>query len=168
VTFAQSHSEKNVLFENQSGRLQRKEGSGLELLGNSRSGVYFDADLDGDLDVAVNNYHGPAVLLKNEAGSASGNWLKIRLIGDPSKGVTRDAVGARIVASGKSLKPVWREVHGTIGFLSVHPKEQHFGVGTAETVDLTVTWPSGETQHVKNLSVNSAYSLSQNQQPHKL
>ena len=66
VTFAQSHREENVLFRNEGGRLQVQEKSGLELLSNSRSAVYFDADQDGDLDVAVNNYHGPVTYLSNE------------------------------------------------------------------------------------------------------
>ncbi len=160
VVFSQSHREKNVLFQNEGGRLRQQE-SGLELLSNARSAAYFDYDLDGDLDVVLNNYHGPAALMQNQAGVKSGRWLKVRLVGNPEKGVTRDAIGARLLLNGKSIKQVWREVHGTIGYLSVHPKEQHFGVGDEDTVDLTITWPNGEIQNLNGLATNQAHQISQ-------
>jgi hypothetical protein len=161
VTFAQSNREKNVLFGNDGGRLQILEKSGPELFSNSRSAVYFDADQDGDLDVAVNNYHGPTAYLSNEVGSKAGRWLKVRLRGNPGKGVSRDAIGARIVASSDQLKPVWREVHSTVGYLSGHPKEQHFGVKNAESVNLSIIWPNGETQKLTNIATNQVHSIKQ-------
>ena len=161
VTFAQSNREKNVLFANEGGRLQAQENSGLELLSNSRSAVFFDPDGDGDLDIAVNNYQGPVSYLRNEVGADAGRWLKIRLQGNPDKGVSRDAIGARLIAKGKSLKPVWREVHSTVGYLSGHPKEQHFGVKNEATVNLTIIWPNGETQVLAKVATNQIHSIKQ-------
>lgn len=165
VTFAQSNREKNILFSNSEGRLRQEADSGLELLSNARSAVFLDYDLDGDLDVAINNYHGSATLMENRTGSESGSWLKIRLEGNPEKGVCRDAIGARIIASGKGITGIWREVHGTTGFLSVHPKEQHFGLGDEKSADLTVIWPNGETQNFKGLATGRSYTLQQDDVP---
>ena len=161
VIFAQSNREKNILFSNSGGRLKQETKSGLELLSNARSAAFFDADLDGDLDIAINNYHGAVDLMANATGDASGNWLKIRLEGDPGKSVTRDAIGARIIATGGNLKDLWREVHGTTGYLSVHPKEQHFGLGSAERVDLRIEWPNGDVRELKDIGANHSYSLKQ-------
>ncbi|MCH9035189.1 MAG: ASPIC/UnbV domain-containing protein, partial [Planctomycetes bacterium] len=43
------------------------------------------------------------------------------------------------------------------------PKEQHFGLGRAGSVNLTVVWPNGDTQTIKELGVNAAYVLHQGQ-----
>ena len=85
----------------------------------------------------------------------------MRLQGNPDKGVSRDAIGARIVASSDQLKPVWREVHSTVGYLSGHPKEQHFGVKDAETVNLSIIWPNGDTQELANVATNQTHLIKQ-------
>ena len=41
----------------------------------------------------------------------------------------------------------------------MNPKEQHFGLGQADSVNLTVVWPSGYTQTIKELDVNAVYAL---------
>ena len=90
-----SESETNVFFLNQDGRLQNEsEASGANLLGNSRSVAYLDLEGDGDLDMVVNNYHGPAVVYRNNMQQADNNWLAIRLVGEPANGTTRETPSA--------------------------------------------------------------------------
>ena len=162
VQVAQSNAERNVFFANDGGRLQnRSDGSGLDVISNARSAAYLDFDRDGFLDIAMNSYHGPVMLFRN-TGVKGGRWLKIRLEGDPAKGASRDAVGARIVVDGERVRRLWREVHGTIGYLSVHPREQHFGVGDEKTVSISVTWPDGKVQQFENVTTNRSYRLKQN------
>ncbi len=158
-----SHSrESNVLFLNQDGKLKNvAPGSGADLLSNSRSTAYLDLEGDGDLDIALNNFHDKATILANEAGVAGGNWLKIRLVGDPTRGCSRDAIGARLVLSGPDGLRVAREVQGGSGYLSMNPKEQHFGLGLAQTVDLRILWPNGKEQLLKELAANRRYVLRQ-------
>lgn len=158
VEIAQSNAEKNVFFVNEGGRLQQGSvGSGLDVKSNARSAAYLDFDGDGDLDIAVNCYHGPVMLFRNE-GEPSNHWLQIRLQGIPERGGL-DAIGAKMLVSGKEIGNVWREVHGTIGYLSVHPKSQHFGVGRNERVNLTVVWPDQEKYHFLDVETNKVYSL---------
>ena len=151
-----------VFFVNTNGMLQEQTvQSGADPAGNARSVAYFDAEGDGDLDMVVNNFNTPALVYRN---NASGNhWLKLRLVGDPAKKVTRDAIGAKITVNTPSQKGMWREVFSTIGYLSVHPKEQHVGLGRDTTADVTITWPNGERETLRRLRADRAYRVVQGQ-----
>lgn len=165
VTFAESHREANVFFENEGGQLLAGENeSGLEVVYNSRSAAFFDMDMDGDEDVILNNYHDSAVLFQNNSDKLGNNWIKIRLVGDPSKGITRDAIGAKITVTAKDLD-VWREIHSTTGYLSVHPKEQHIGLANNETVDVQIVWPNGSTDQFGGLEAGQRYLIEAGQLP---
>lgn len=155
-----AEKEVPVFFVNTNGTLQEETAkSGADPAGNARSVAYFDADGDGDLDMVVNNFNTPAIVYRN---NASGNhWLKLRLTGDPEKGVTRDAIGAKITVDTASHKGMWREVFSTIGYLSVHPKEQHVGLGADTTADVTITWPNGDRETLRGLAANRTYSVVQ-------
>jgi hypothetical protein len=184
-------------------------GSGADFAANSRSTAYLDADGDGDLDIAVNNFHAAAVFLRNVADKRGGGWIKIRLVGDPERPSdpdaaceafadcgwkwfdaqarrwlaesgdrapnwlverfpvepdprsSRDAIGARIVVTLEDGTRVRREVQGGSGYLSMNPKQQHFGVGKSRSVDLEIIWPSGERQTLPALAVNASYTVRQ-------
>ena len=38
--------------------------------------------------------------------------------------------------------------------MSVHPKEQHFGLGNVELVDIKIIWPNGKTKLIKKVKSN--------------
>jgi hypothetical protein len=157
-----SPAERNVLFVNRGGRLEEDaEASGLDLAGNSRSAAYFDLEGDGDLDIALNNFHGDATVFRNDAAAKGRQWLKVFLVGDPSKGSTRDAIGARIQVDSANQRGLVREVTSTIGYLSVHPKQQHFGLGADTSATVTVVWPNGDTQRFAEVATNRAYTVRQ-------
>ena len=152
--------ESNVFFLNEGGALRNVSSrSGADFAGNSRSSAYLDFEGDGDLDIAVNNFHAKATLLRNEAEKGGSHWIKLRLVGDPEQGSNRDAIGARIVATTADGRRLRREVQGGSGYLSMNPKEQHLGLGDAERVNVRVTWPSGGAQTFKGLAADRAYLL---------
>jgi hypothetical protein len=159
VFFAESHRESNVFFENENGKLvSGNENSGLDVVYNSRSAAFLDYDRDGDQDIILNNYHDKAILFKNNSEKNENNWLKIRLVGNPEKGITRDAIGAKITVTATGLA-AWYEIHSTTGYLSVHPKEQMIGVGAHQTVDVSVIWPNGEEENFTSVNTNKRYEL---------
>ncbi len=154
--------ESNVFFVNRDGKLiNESRASGADLLGNSRSVAYLDYDGDGDLDMVVNNFHGPAVLYRNNAESAGHRWIGIPLVGDPSSGSTRDAIGAVIAVSSAHHRGQWREVHSTTGYLSGHPKEQTIGLGSDAVADVTVRWPGGDASSYPGLRAGRRYVITQ-------
>lgn len=162
VRFPSGDNEANVLFVNSGGRLHNvSRGSGVDLIGNSRAAAYLDFDQDGDLDIIVNNLQDAAVLYRNTAETLGNHWLSVRLTGDPGKGSTRDAIGARILVTSGAGARVWREVHSTVGYLSVHPKEQHFGVGKAERVAIEVRWPNGDVSRYEDVAADQRYRITQ-------
>ncbi|HKR63502.1 MAG TPA: CRTAC1 family protein [Thermoanaerobaculia bacterium] len=145
-----AEKEVPVFFVNTNGMLQEETAkSGADPAGNARSVAYLDADADGDLDMIVNHFNGAAAVYRNNAEASGNHWLKVHLVGDPSKGVTRDAIGARILVDTASEKGMWREVFSTIGYLSVHPKTQHFGLGKDREANVTILWPNGEKQTMR-------------------
>jgi len=159
ISYAPSSREKNVFFVNDGGELINKAAAlGTDLNSNARSASYFDFDEDGDLDIIINNYHEKATLLRNNL-SKDNNWVKVKLVGDPEAAINRDAIGSTIILNSENHKNLWREIHSTTGYLSVHPKQQHFGVGTDEKVNLEIRWSNGESFILKNLSVNSSFEI---------
>ena len=85
--------------------------------------------------------------------------MKVKLTGNPNKQVSRDAIGARIYVNLPNGNVLWREVRSTDGYMSVHPKQQHFGLGGFKQVSIDVVWPNGEkTQHL-DVEANQALIL---------
>ncbi|CAA0094994.1 Uncharacterised protein [BD1-7 clade bacterium] len=161
-----SSKETNVFFSNEGGKLNNSsKQSGLDVLVNSRSAAYLDYDNDGDLDIAVNNYHAPAMFFNNNAEQFDNHSFKIRLIGDPKKKTSRDAIGARIIVSLDDGNKIWREVHGSTAYLTSPPKEQHFGLGDFQNATVQVIWPNGTRQSVGRLEAGQRYRISQGSEP---
>jgi hypothetical protein len=152
--------ESNVFFVNSNGRLNNvSQRSGLDLLGNSRSAAYLDFDNDGDLDIAVNNYHEKARFFENGAERLGANWIKLRLQGDPALGCNRDAIGAKVIFALPGGKRIWREVRSGEAYLTVHERTVHAGLGNHGQADVLVVWPGGERQIVKGLEANRTHRI---------
>ena len=161
VTFATSKAEHNILFENKDGSLQVAAVPGeLAYSGTSRSAAYFDFDKDGDLDIVVNEYQGRAHLFRNYAERNEYHWVALRL-NTTKKGVNRDAIGAQVVVTLPDGRQLWREVHSTDGYLSVHPKTLHFGLGEATNFSLEVTWPDGQKEQLAGLEIDKFHQIIQ-------
>ena len=80
---------------------------------------------------------------------------------EPDPRSSRDAIGARIVVTLDDGTRIHREVQGGSGYLSMNPKQQHFGVGRSRAVDVQITWPNGERQALPELAANASYTVRQ-------
>lgn len=162
IIFSVNEKEPNVFFVNEDGRLKdRSDVSGAGFSGNSRAAAYLDHDLDGDLDIVVNNFHEPVRFFRNNAESLDRNWIKVKLVGDVKQHTNRDAIGAVLQLRPDSAPAIWRTVQGGTGYLSHHPKEQHFGIGFAERADLEIIWPNGNKDVIRGLKANERYEIHQ-------
>jgi hypothetical protein len=151
VDFPDAGKAHNVYFENRNGRLENaSENSGLGVVSNSRSAVYLDIEGDGDLDIVTLDYQGPARVFRNESQTNGHHWLALRLSGNPDLKVNNDAIGARIIATAGKLQ-VFREVRGSEGYMSVHPRTQYIGLGKHDEADVEIRWPDGRLQVLKGL-----------------
>ena len=120
----------------------------------SRGCAFGDFDNDGDLDVVIMNQNEPPSLLRNDA-PAGNHWIKIRLDGTKSN---RSAIGARVVVRyGGSLQV--QEVMSQSSYVSANDPRLHFGLGSAESVDIEVHWPLGLVELHKSVPVNRLITL---------
>jgi hypothetical protein len=106
--------------------------------GKSFGQSWCDMDHDGDLDlvVATHSKQLNKVFTNNCTGK---NWIEIKLVGTQSN---KSAVGARVYVKTGS---VWQmhEVNSQSGFGGQSSYRQHFGLGTATSIDsVKIVWPS--------------------------
>jgi enediyne biosynthesis protein E4 len=114
-----------------------------ELVG--RGSAVADYDNDGDLDIAVSNSGGPLELLRNDG--KHGDWIGFMLRGRKSN---RQGIGARLTLTTDAGKQV-RESRAGDSYLSSSDPRIHFGLGGAAPRVLTIRWPSGIVQEVRDL-----------------
>ena len=133
-----------VIFRNLGGgkfeELIDEAGPGISTPHCSRGLAMGDFDNDGDLDMLIVNLNEPPSLLRNDC-TGGGNWLKVKLIGRKSN---RSAIGARVLVQYGRHRQM-QEVLSQSSFLSANDTRLHFGLGDSKTADLTVHWPSGQT-----------------------
>ena len=113
----------------------------------SRGLVMGDLDLDGALDLVVNDLDGSPQLLRGEEPPA-GRWLLAKLLG--GRGNT-DALGAVVTvrAGGRAQT---RLVRSGTGYLSQDAMAQHFGLAAAARAEaLEVLWPDGRKTVVRDV-----------------
>lgn len=128
-------------------------GWGLDFVGVSNGAAFGDLDLDGDLDLVVNNINAPALLYRN---NSSARFLTIALRG---MGMNTRGIGAIVHVWADSLYQV-KELNPTRGFQSSSDFVLSFGIGDRQTADsVRVVWPSGTTQILHSIASRTRLEL---------
>ena len=129
---------------------------GLANTGQGRGLITFDADNDGDLDMLVINNDAAPIFYRNYVED-QGHWLRVRAPGTVSNTL---GIGAQItVFDGERTR------YGEVGATGSHylghaPRDVHFGLGDATTVDVTVYWPvSDQTVLVEDVDVDQILTV---------
>ncbi len=123
---------------------------GLGQLAYSYGAAYADLDLDGDLDLVVNNIDDEAFVYRNNASEQHrGNFLVVKLKGKLT------ACSKVTIHYGNALQS--GELMNTRGYISSVEELVHFGLGQVEMVDsLEVVWPDGRISKLQNVAANQA------------
>ena len=158
VQASQSYAQPAQLFWNcgrECARAFQHVGDALRNPRVARGLAYADIDGDGDLDLAMTQAGGSAVLLRNDQRLGN-HWLRLKLRALPPN---VHAIGARAVV----------EVSGTRHYRTVMPSRSYlsqvepvltFGLGAAERVDaVTITWPDGRTESWTGLEADHVHIL---------
>lgn len=147
-----SSYERNRAFLNVTGKgfLEISHLTGADSDGDGRAVVAADLRRNGRMDLIVRQTGGePLRIYQNKF--PSGNFLSVRLQGTKSN---RLGIGARLVAKIGDRK-IYRDQFPINSYRSQASNEVHFGLGDATIIDeLTIQWPSGKTQTLKNPSIN--------------
>ena len=144
--------EWNRVFKNNSDStfLDVSETSGASNGGFSMGVAYADYDGDGRVDFVMGNHDDGYYLYRNT--STAGNWLSVKLFGRGP--VNRDAVGTLAVLELSDGRLLRRRMHIGSSLGADHQRALHFGLGTADPVELTLTWPDGTVEMTDALPTN--------------
>lgn len=156
---APSSNVVNYVFKN-NGDLTFKNMSaawGIDKPSNSNGAAYADLDNDGDLDLVVNNTKQMAAIFRNDANKISGNhFLRLKLKGENKNTL---AIGAKIFVYCDSVMQTVEQLVSR-GFQSSVSPVLHVGLGKSTQVDsLRIVWPSGKTQLLKNIAIDTLLQL---------
>jgi hypothetical protein len=122
--------------------VQADAGSDVPVAG--RGAAFGDLNNDGWVDVITTSLGDRPQLFLNRGGKS--HWLTITLRGKRSN---RDGFGARVQVNGQV-----RFATATGSYLCSNDKRLHFGLGTAESANIEIKWPSGIHQVLKDVKAD--------------
>ena len=116
-----------------------------------------DIDGDGRLEVLIS--HGESAMMPltflRPLGGYENNWLRIAPLtrfGAPARGAF-----VEITVSGRTQK---RIIDGGSGYLCQNEPVAHFGLGTADAVQIVrIVWPGGATHILMNPDINRIHRI---------
>ncbi len=134
------YREPPLLALNRKGRFEKADaGSNVPVAG--RGAAFGDLNNDGWMDVMTTSLGETPQCYLNRGGKL--HWLTITLRGKRSN---RDGFGARVQVNGQT-----RFATAAGSYLSSNDKRLHFGLGSAETADIEIRWPSGTVQALRGV-----------------
>lgn len=132
---------------------------GLDLPTLSNGAAYADLDMDGDLDLVINNMDEKALLYKNNAvENKEGNYLRFKL--NTSNHESSYGTTVTLYRDNKFWQLI--QVSNARGFMSKSEDIVHFGLGAATTVEKAVIkWQDGSVSTLENINANQLLEVNQ-------
>ncbi|MAJ50850.1 MAG: hypothetical protein CMB82_04450 [Flammeovirgaceae bacterium] len=135
---------------------QTNEEWGLKYKGFSNGAAYADFDLDGDMDLIINNIDSKSVLFENKTSQASSkNYLIVKLKGGPKN---RFGLSSKLtLRTNEGIQTKY--ITTSRGFQSSVEPLAHFGLGSSFPKKLKIEWSNGDIQFIDSLIVNSTMTF---------
>ena len=159
VDLAPTDKLPNYIFKN-NGDLtftKRTEQWGMDLPTLSNGAAYADFDLDGDLDLVINNIDDYVHLYRNNSVDQSlGNFVRFKLSSKDNKNI----YGTKVSIYRENSEWQVNEITNARGFMSKSEEIVHFGLGTDETIEkVVIDWPDATRSILKNMAVNKTHEV---------
>jgi enediyne biosynthesis protein E4 len=148
------YKELPLIAMNRNGRFEAVD-PGTNVPAASRGAAFGDLNNDGWQDVVVSVLGGQPQVLINRGGTA--HWLTITLRGTKSN---RDGYGARVSVNGQT-----RYATATGSYLCSNDKRLHFGLGSAQTANVDILWPSGIHQSLNQVHADQFLEIREPEKP---
>ena len=148
---------QNPVYQNL-GQFQFKEQSenwGLQGASFSNGASYADLDLDGDLDLVVNNMDEAAFVFQNNASATDKNWIRLKLNGPKTNPF---GIGAKVTVKSVSQEQ-FQQLFTSRGFQSSVEPILHFGLDADTQIDIEVRWPDGKVSTVSKVTPNQKLNI---------
>jgi hypothetical protein len=135
-----------------------------------RTVSWADFNLDGHTDLFMAGEDGYSCLYENAGPPTDGNWLRLQALtsgtGDATDGSpVRDALGARVDvnldndATFPPYRTLARTIDGGSSFMGQNEQIAQFGLGSAETVAVRVTFPDGSIVVQTDVAANQQITI---------
>ncbi len=142
----------NYVFKNENGLTFSKKSKewGVDELSYSHGAAFADLDLDGDLDLVVNNVSQTAFVYENQSNTLQkNNFLKVELRAN------MPLMGTKVWIYFNGGKLQFAEYTPYRGYQSTVANGLHFGLGEAIEVDsVKVVWMDGSVSKLEEVAVN--------------
>ena len=141
---------------------------GILLPSEGRGITCLDHDRDGDIDVALLDHSNGLQFFSNQVGHGfDRRFLSVRLVGESPN---TEAIGARVQVTANvggefGMQTQTRFAMANTNFNGQNPPDMHFGLGSAMSADLTVSWPSGERWACDDIDTNRFLIFDQRSRP---
>ncbi len=124
----------------------------------SNGAAYADLDLDGDLDIVINNINKPAHIYRNNAiKNNSNNFIRFKLLGKSGKSL---AYNSKITIYHDN-KMQFVELHPVRGYQSSVEGIIHFGLNNSSKIDsVKIEWLNGTQSILTDLQINETHTIS--------
>lgn len=154
IRTAREEKMPNYIFKNNGDLTFTKKTRewGLHRPSLSNGAAYADLDLDGDLDLVINNIDEAAHIYRNNAiENQVGNFLRFRVTNDHGS----PAYGARVKLYREGAFWQMQELVNARGYESKSEDVLHFGLGQVEEVsEVEITWQDGSKLVKQNVKAN--------------
>ena len=142
--------ENQALRNNGAGQFNAMPDWGLNQTDGGRGMSMADLDGDGDLDVVINNFLGPATILENQLCEGESLLVDLKWPGSQNP----FAIGATVTLQ-TDKGDLLRNVRAISGYLSGDTPTVHFGFPTDTKIGyLEITWPDGEVSSLPVMAAN--------------
>jgi hypothetical protein len=131
---------------------------GLDDLTHSNGAAFADLDLDGDLELIINNIDQPVFLYRNNTTEQSGRqWMRFKVKDSRTNTIPYNT---RIEIKRSNGDILLEELKTVRGYRSAVEPVLHFGFGQDAAIEeIRIIWPDGSQNVLENLETNQVHTI---------